>query len=291
VLLIRRLGIEDRRALAAAFVVALLFPALTMTASFTWSEALGAAALAGYLLATHAAFARVIGAAPVLAGALAGAMPFVHGRFTLVPVCWLVCLGIYLARAEQMERRARVWTWLLTLLATVVIFAVGRAAHAAVTTRLWSETPSSSTLVRESLFEPTFWRQLARILVGQAWYLVAASFGCAVLGVLWLVAATRAGTVRTSAARATVVLTGLVVAAVFVTSAATLASGTHEALALGQRACASTTSRTAATSTRSSWCSRRWASPRCSPFGTQLWSGGRSPRSGPPSPRSRVSCG
>jgi hypothetical protein len=48
VLFVRRLGIGDRRPLAAAFVVALLFPALTVTTSFTWSEALGAVALAGF---------------------------------------------------------------------------------------------------------------------------------------------------------------------------------------------------------------------------------------------------
>ena len=145
-----------------------------------------------------------------------------------------MCVGVHLARAERLDRRARVRTGLLTLVATVAVYAVARAASAAVTTRLWSDAASPSALVRESLSEAAFWRQLARILVGQAWYLVAASFGCALLGVVWLVAAVRAGTVRTSAARATVVLTGLVVAAVFATSAATLASGTHEALARGE---------------------------------------------------------
>ena len=85
-LFVRRLGIEDPRALAAGFVVAFLFPALITTTSFTWSEALGAVALATFLVSVHWAFARVTGAAPVLAGAVAGAMPFVHGRFTLVPV-------------------------------------------------------------------------------------------------------------------------------------------------------------------------------------------------------------
>ena len=38
--------------------------------------------------------------------------------------------------------------------------------------------------MHESLSELGFYRQLARVLLGQAWYLVAASFGCAVLGVL-----------------------------------------------------------------------------------------------------------
>jgi hypothetical protein len=231
---VRRLGIEDPRALGAGFVVAFLFPALTTTTSFTWSEALGIVALATFLLAVHSAFAGVTGAAPVLAGAVAGAMPFVHGRFTMVPACWLVCLGIYLGRAEQLDRRSRVRTWVLTLLATAAVYAVGWAANAAVMTRLWSGAPSPSDLVRESLVEPGFWRQLVRVLVGQAWYLVAASFGCAVLGVLWLVAAARAGAVRTSAARATVLTTGLVMAAVFTTSAATLASGTYQNLPQGE---------------------------------------------------------
>jgi hypothetical protein len=231
---VRRLGIRDSRALAAGFVVALLFPALTTTTSFTWSEALGAVALATFLVLAHYAFARGTGAAPVLAGAVAGAMPFVHGRFTLVPVCWLVCLGIYLARAEHLDRRARVWTGVLTLLATVAMYAGGRAVDAVVVTRLWSDAASPSGSVHESLSELGFYRQLARVLLGQAWYLVAASFGCAVLGVLWLVAAARAGTARTSTARATVVLTGLVAAAVFTTSAATLASGIQEKLARGE---------------------------------------------------------
>jgi hypothetical protein len=180
VLFVRRLGIGHRRSLAAAFVVALLFPALTVTTSFTWSEALGAVALAGFLVAVHAAFAGVTGAAPVLAGAVAGVMPFVHGRFTLVPLCWLVCLGVYLGRADQLDRRTRVRTWLLTLLAIVVVNGVGRAASAAVISRLWSDAPSPSAPLREALTEPGFWRQLIRILMGQAWYLVAASFGCSV---------------------------------------------------------------------------------------------------------------
>jgi hypothetical protein len=231
---VRRLGIEDRRALAAAFVVALLFPALTTTTSFTWSETLAAVALATFLVSAQSAFARVTGTAPVLAGAVAGAMPFVHGRFTLVPMCWLVCLGIYLGRARQFDGRARSRTGLLTLLATVGVYVLGRAASAAVLSRLWSDTSSPSALVQSSLSELGFWRQLARVLLGQAWYLVAASFGCAVLGVLWLVTAARTGTTRTTAQRATVALTGLVMAAVFTTSAATLASGTYETVARGE---------------------------------------------------------
>jgi hypothetical protein len=227
---VRRLGIGDPRALAAGFVVALLFPALTTTTSFTWSEALAAVALAAFLLAVHAAFAGVAGAAPVLAGALASALPFVHGRFTLVPLCWLVCLGLYLGHADQLDRRTRIRTWLLTLLAMTVVYALGQAATAAVLTRLWSDAPSPSAVLRGSLTEPGFWRQFTRILVGQAWYLVAASFGCAALGVLWLVAAARAGTALASPERATVLSTGVVLAVVFVTSAATLASGTYERL-------------------------------------------------------------
>ena len=229
----------------------------------------------------HYAFARGTGAAPVLAGGPWRAPCRSSTALTLVPVCWLVCLGIYLARAEHLDRRARVWTGVLAA-GHPSPCTPGDGRGAAVVTRLWSDAASPSGSVHESLSELGFYRQLARVLLGQAWYLVAASFGCAVLGVLWLVAAARAGTARTSTARATVVLTGLVAVAVFTTSAA-LASGIQEKLARASP-CGPTTSSTAATSTRSSWCSRPWGSPHCSPTGTQVPADVRSSRCWPRSP-------
>jgi hypothetical protein len=232
---VQRLGVSDRRGTVACFVVVLLQPALTTTSSFTWSEALCAVALPAFLVAAQTAFRRVAGAAPAVAGAIAGVMPFVHARFTLVPLCWLLCLAVFLARARGVEQTVRLRAGASALLATGAAYIGCKVLYDAVVSRLWVDAPSPTALLRDSLGEPEFWTQLFRVLVGQAWYLGAASFGCALVGVVCLVGVMRRGPrgAMAPALSATMATSGLVLAVVFVTSAAPLATGTYADVASG----------------------------------------------------------
>ena len=88
-LAVRRLGAGPVTG-AAVFAVTLLTPALTYTGSFVWAEQLAAAWFAALLVAATAALVDLRWSAVLGAGALAGAAPYVHGRFAAVTAVWLV---------------------------------------------------------------------------------------------------------------------------------------------------------------------------------------------------------
>ena len=184
--------LPDRRTLGAlAFATTLLFPATFVTGSFTWAEP--TALLWWALLAWGVAhLATRPGPFAVVAGSLvAGLAPSVHGRFSAVPLIWLVALG---ARAVTDRRRqpdpgaVRLGPGLAALGAAttvVTVLAAGwldRVVEAAV----WSDGAPDAVATGTIATGP-WWRALVVATVGQSWYLVVASVGLAALGVALLV--------------------------------------------------------------------------------------------------------
>jgi hypothetical protein len=190
--------------------------------------------IAASLVLIETAFRRLSTAAFVLASLWAGAMPFVHGRFTLVPICWLVCAIVVLARSSPLSRRRRLETIALSVLATAVAYLLLARVNAAVVDRLWTDPPSQGSPLREAMLEPAFWVQAVKIGLGQAWYLLAASLGCAALGLILLAGLLRGSPPAQSAHRATSATAMALLGVTFATSVATIASGIYRPVAMGR---------------------------------------------------------
>jgi hypothetical protein len=190
--LVRRtlaLWVPDRSDLAAVgFAVVLLFPATMVTGSFTWAEptvVLWWSALA--LGVAHLAFApspRAI----VAGGLVAGSAPFVHGRLSAVPLVWLAGLGwVWWARRRRRETGLSTSSLLLGAGVTLATAVLARSVDAWMAASVWDEAGSPSTDgIVSSMTSAPWWKALGAALLGQGWYLLAASAGLALVGTVHL---------------------------------------------------------------------------------------------------------
>jgi hypothetical protein len=224
-LFVRRLGFRRPEQAGACFALVLLFPATALTSTYTWSEALALLSLAGCLVLTQVAFSHPTLVSVGTAGCLVGFMPFVHPRFALVPVVWLVCLAVYIGLAREVTRARRVLTVGVGAVCVLVVAGGLGVLYRAVLRGLWTDPTPPSTGIGDVVWTATFWRRLLAEVAGQSWYLVAASFGLAMLGGAWLVQnlTRRGGQARSMTA--TVATTLLVFGSVALTSITTMTTG------------------------------------------------------------------
>lgn len=178
---------------AVGFAVVLLFPATMVTGSFTWAEptvVLWWSALA--LGIAHLAFTpspRAI----IAGGIVAGTAPFVHGRMTAVPLVWLAGLGwVWWARRRRRETGLTASSLLVGAGVTIATAVLARGVDAWMAASVWDEAGSPSTDgIVSSLSSAPWWQALGAALVGQGWYLLAASAGLALVGAAHLAARIR----------------------------------------------------------------------------------------------------
>lgn len=184
-----------RRALAATPPVALaaaaatsLYPALQLEAGLTWSES---AVLPAVLLTVAAFGALADRPGPVSAAGYAAAAVAayaVHAR--LLPLLALAPLAGWWAIRRLPDRRRTALAGGLVLVVGVVVL---RLVHAWMRARLYEAGPGADEgeVIGRLLEDPTNLLRAAAALVGQAWYLVTATYGLAVLGVVELARAAR----------------------------------------------------------------------------------------------------
>ncbi len=214
---------SDQR--VGAFALVVLFPAAVLTSTFTWSEAAALASLAGLLLLTEAGY-RLLAPGAIAAGAtVAGLMPFVHGRFLLVPLIWAGGMIGFVLRSDELGARQRRARATLAGLVTAVVVAIGLVGSHQVVGALWTHPASNSAGLAHLLLDGRYWRRLAAELVGQLWYLVASSFGLAALGGWWLGRTAFRRTGRRTPVTAALRTTAAMLASVVVVSVATVAKG------------------------------------------------------------------
>jgi len=222
---VRRVAGRGREAAAAAFALIVLYPATTITSSYTWSEAAVLFALPALLVLTHLAYTRLSPGAVVAAAAVAGATPSVHGRFLLVPALWAVCTAVLLLRAAELPRRRRMGLTVMAVVVVAAVVAAGALASRAIVHRLWTTPAVPSRGLLQVAREPAFWGQFLGQLVGEVWYALASSFGLAALGVIWLVRRLRGWRRERRAVTGTLAVTALACSAIVLTSVTTVAKG------------------------------------------------------------------
>jgi hypothetical protein len=182
-------------------------------------------ALAGLLVLTQRAFVRMTTPAWAATGCLAGAVPFAHARFTLVPVVWLACVFPYIGRTVAWVPARRWRTAAVTTLCVGVVYLAGAAVYRRVVGELWTHPASASPGLLHTTLTPSRWPRLLAELAGQAWYAIAASFGLAAVGAIWSAQSLARRSELPRAKRATIVTTSVVFASVVGASVAIVANG------------------------------------------------------------------
>jgi hypothetical protein len=222
---VRGLGFRRPEHAAMCFVLVLLFPATTLTSMYTWSEALALAALAGLLVLTQQAFLRTTTSAFVAAAACAAALPFVHARFTLVPFVWLACTIPYIATTDAWPRPRRVKVAVALAMVVGVLYAGATVVYRRAVDVLWADPSPASPGLMHTVLSPGRWPQLLGQLAGEAWYAIAASFGLAAPGAVWIGRSLTRRRELSRATRATLITTIAVFASVVAASVAIVANG------------------------------------------------------------------
>lgn len=162
-----------------AFAVTLLFPATTVTTSFTWAETAVLLWWSLFFAATVGTFVRRRAGWTIAAGAIAGTAPVVHGRLAAVPLIWLAVL--LLGRLRRTAPLLAAASGAVTVLVGVASWKLERFA----TGQVWDSSARPRALELPDAAGEAVSAALSAT-AGQLWYLLAASAGLAVLGMAGL---------------------------------------------------------------------------------------------------------
>ena len=170
----RRMGL-----IAGAMVF--VFPGTIVSAMFSWAET---AARLSFLLLV----AVVLRAAHTMArrdilglGLYVGAMPALHGRFTLlIPVVGVVIL-YWLFR-----KRVTLALSFGSVGLMAMAYGGSYAMNTFIKTAVYTTSYDQENRLLRRVIDPSLWPALLRTMVGQTWYLVATSFGLFAVGLLFM---------------------------------------------------------------------------------------------------------
>ena len=189
---LKLLKIGDPTLRSAAFALVLLFPATTMTGSFSWAEPMVMAWWGLIILGMTAVFTSRRSTPALLAtSVVAGFAPLVHGRMYGVTVAW-VGLLFFLLLGSNFERfrkdRQQAATSNIVLLAgigvTAAIFLIASIAQKHMVSVLWLAPSEQGQGIGLGLFtQVEFWSNLFLSMLGQIWYLAVSSCGLALVGI------------------------------------------------------------------------------------------------------------
>ncbi len=200
---------------ALGFAACAIFPAIVLSASFSWVEYLAPLWFVAAVAAVPAALSSERPVWWIAAGLLAGSAPIVHGRFAPLPVLMTAVAISVIAIRRAVTGPA------LGLVAVAAAYFVSRWGSEAIYSRVWDDPRTEervSWLGR--LDELAYYRAVVVYAIGHAWYALASSFGLAALGVARVVAAVRAGGERAAGSVWVLVACGGVLASSVLVNAA-----------------------------------------------------------------------
>lgn len=185
----KKLGAGDG-ASAAGFVLVVLYPALTTTTSFTWSEStvvfFTVAFVAGlaHLSVDRGDCSRFVLCA---VSVVAGLAPFVHGRLSALPLIWITAL-VWVSWSDPVSSLSRLGRGrALGFAALTVLCAISMSlVRSEMVDSLYHDPRSPGEAVTAVLGHPTRWGDLFWAASGQIWYAIVSSGGLALLGVVAL---------------------------------------------------------------------------------------------------------
>jgi hypothetical protein len=173
-------GVSKKMGLLAGSLV-FVFPGTIVSAMFSWAET---AARLSFLVLTAVVLraAYTMSRRDILGLALfVGAMPALHGRFTLlIPVVGILFV-FWLVR-----KRIAVSLGVSSLFVMALAYGGSYALNTFVKTSVYTTSYDQENRLLERLVDPSLWPALMRTMVGQTWYLVATSFGLFAVAVVFM---------------------------------------------------------------------------------------------------------
>lgn len=173
----------------AAAVAACAMPTLAANALFSWSESLARLCFTLLVFLVFEWSGRPSLRIGLPTAVLVAWMPIIHGRFTLVlPIVVVVLLIGGVSRDARRVVTAGVSTAVL-----VVAYLLMRSVNTWLRGELYPGAGGKEGRVVRKIFDPSNYRDMARAILSQGWYVSGTTLGLAALGVLVLVVMTRDG--------------------------------------------------------------------------------------------------
>jgi len=205
---------------AVAAGVMLLMPGVVAATTLVWSESLVQFSFVLIVLVTYQYLARPNTSRALVVGIVAGLLPAVHGRFTLlVPVIIVVVV------ASTIRHKLPVRSVVIAHVALVVCFALSRFGNRWLKDTFYPNASNRESGALRKVTNPSWWDEIFHLITGHAWYVITTSFGVAAIGVYVIVRYVRSS--ERWQQRTTIVFIAVSSSALLTTSAIALVSASR----------------------------------------------------------------
>lgn len=157
--------------------VMLLMPGVAATTTLVWSESLVQFSFVFVVLVVYQYLASPNTRTALVVGVVAGLLPAVHGRFTLLIPIVVITLIISTVR-EKIPVRFTVTAHV----ALVVFLALSRFGNSWLKDTFYPNASNRESGALRKVSNPSWWDEIFHLVTGHAWYVIASSFGIAVVG-------------------------------------------------------------------------------------------------------------
>lgn len=157
--------------------VMLLMPGVAATTTLVWSESLVQFSFVFVVLVVYQYLASPNTRTALVVGVVAGLLPAVHGRFTLLIPIVVITLIISTVR-EKIPVRFTVTAHV----ALVVFLALSRFGNSWLKDTFYPNASNRESGALRKVTNPSWWDEIFHLITGHAWYVIASSFGIAVVG-------------------------------------------------------------------------------------------------------------
>ena len=164
---------------ALVFVV----PGTIVSAMFSWAETAARLAFLGFVVVVLRAAQTLSHRDVIVLGSFVGAMPALHGRFTLlIPVVALTMLWWLYDKKISRSLAG------ISFIAMSCAYAMSYGLNTFVKSAVYTTSYDQENRLLERLIDPSVWPALIRTMIGQTWYLIATTLGLFGVAVFFIVA-------------------------------------------------------------------------------------------------------
>jgi hypothetical protein len=206
-------------AAVSAGVVSVM-PGVAATTTLVWSESLVQLSFVLFILVMYQFLAQPTTSRAVILGVVAGFLPAVHGRFTL-----LLPIAVIILVVSVVKRFVSVRVTSIATITLLVCFAISRLSNSWLRDTFYPNASNRESGALRKIANPSWWDEILHLLTGHAWYVLASSFGIAAIGVYVIIRYAR--TVERWEQRVTLTLIAVSCSALLLTSAIALASASR----------------------------------------------------------------
>ena len=186
----RVFGLTERMSFLAA-ALAFVGPGTVVSSLYAWPETAARAAFLLFVLGLHRVAQTKSRRQLALFGLLAGLMPVLHGRFTLVLAVSSAVI-LWWGWHREVPRALAVGSVGLSSIS----YLAGRSLNALVKRELYAQAWGQEDRLLKRITNPSLWPALVRTMTGQSWYLVVTSCGLFMVAAFFVWRTVRSGSPR-----------------------------------------------------------------------------------------------